>query len=64
MARPLTEQDKSEIWDLVMAGGTQGRVGKQVGRHQTVVQTLIASTGGVNRPAVRDGCRSLSCATS
>ena len=52
MARPLTEQDKSEIWDLVMGGGTHGRVGKQVGRHQSVVQNLIASTGGV-RPVVR-----------
>lgn len=52
MARPLTEQDKVEIWDLVMAGGTHGRVGKQVGRHTAVVQHLIASTGGV-RPRAR-----------
>jgi IS30 family transposase len=54
VARPLTEQDKVEIWDLVMAGGTHGRVGKQVGRHTAVVQHLIAATGGV-RPRAR--CR-------
>jgi len=50
MARPLTEQEKSEIWDLVMAGGTHGRVGKQIGRPTTVVQHLIASSGGVRPP--------------
>jgi IS30 family transposase len=54
VARPLTAQDRDEIWDLVMAGGTHGRVGQQVGRHTSVVQTVIAATGGV-RPAVR--CR-------
>ena len=53
MARPLTEQDKVEIWDLVMAGGTHGRVGKQVGRHRAMVQQLVASTGGVRPPARR-----------
>ena len=52
MARPLTAQDKDEIWVLVMAGGTHGRVGQQVGRHTSVVREVIASTGGV-RPAVR-----------
>jgi hypothetical protein len=40
--------------DLVMAGGTHGRVGLQVGRSTGVVHGVIASTGGV-RPAVR--CR-------
>ena len=54
MARPLTAQDRDEIWDLVMAGGTHGRVGLQVGRHTSVVQGVITATGGV-RPAVR--CR-------
>ena len=52
MARPLTAQDKDEIWDLVMAGGTHGRVGQQVGRHTSVVREVIASTSGV-RPVVR-----------
>jgi len=52
VARPLTAQDRDEIWDLVMAGGTHGRVGQQVGRHTSVVQNVIAATGGV-RPAVR-----------
>jgi IS30 family transposase len=52
--RPLTAQDRDEIWDLVMAGGTHGRVGLQVGRSTGVVHGVIASTGGV-RPAVR--CR-------
>jgi nitrite reductase (NO-forming) len=47
----LTEQDKVETWDLVMAGGTHGRVGRQVGRHTSVVANLIGSTGGVRRPA-------------
>jgi IS30 family transposase len=54
VSRALTEQDKVEIWDLVMAGGTHGRVAKQVGRHTSVVQTLITATGGV-RPVTR--CR-------
>jgi IS30 family transposase len=54
VARPLTAQDRNEIWDLVMAGGTHGRVGLQVGRSTGVVHGVIASTGGV-RPAVR--CR-------
>jgi len=48
----LTEQDKAEIWDLVMAGGTHGRVSRQVGRHWSVVAGLIGATGGV-RPPVR-----------
>jgi IS30 family transposase len=52
--RPMTEQDKVEIWDLVMAGGTHGRVAKQVGRHRSVVQQLVAGAGGV-RPVAR--CR-------
>ena len=52
MGRPLTAQDRDEIWDLVMAGGTHGRVGQQVGRHTAVVREVIAATGGV-RPAVR-----------
>src|SRR5437868_3748653 len=52
MPRPMTEQDKTEIWDLVMAGGTHGRVAKQVGRHRSVVQQLVAATGGV-RPQPR-----------
>jgi IS30 family transposase len=52
VARPLTAQDRDEIWDLVMAGGTHGRVGLQVGRNTSVVREVIASTGGV-RPATR-----------
>lgn len=52
MGRPLTAQDRDEIWDLVMAGGTHGRVGLQVGRNAGVVRDVIASTGGV-RPPVR-----------
>ena len=52
MARPLTAQDRDEIWDLVMAGGTHGRVGLRVGRSTGVVQGVISATGGV-RPVVR-----------
>ena len=55
MARPLTAQDRDEIWDLVMAGGTHGRVGLQVGRHTSVVREVIASTGGVRPLARRRG---------
>ena len=58
MARPLTAPDRDEIWDLVMAGGTHGRVGLQVGRNTIVVQGVITATGGV-RPAVRPGSRPL-----
>ncbi len=50
MARPLMAQDRDEIWGLVMAGGRHGRVGQ----HTSVVQNVIAATGGA-RPAVR--CR-------
>ena len=53
MGRPLTEADKREIWDLVMAGGTHGRVGLLVGRPRAVVQQLVSSTGGV-RPRDRN----------
>lgn len=53
MARPLTAQDRDEIWDLVMAGGTHGRVGLQVGRNTSVVRDVIASTGGVRPPTRR-----------
>jgi IS30 family transposase len=52
MARALTEDDKRQIWDLTMAGGTHSRVARQVGRPTTVVRELIASTGGV-RPRER-----------
>ena len=55
MARPLTAQDRDEIWDLVMAGGTHGRGGLQVGRHTGVVREVIASTGGVRPPTRRRG---------
>jgi IS30 family transposase len=54
VARAVTEQDRVEIWDLVMAGGTHGRVAKQVGLSRTVVHNEIRATGGV-RPATR--CR-------
>ena len=53
MARPLTAQDRDEIWDLVMAGGTHGRVGLRVGRNTSVVREVIASTGGVRPPRRR-----------
>ncbi len=53
MGRPLTAQDRDEIWDLVMAGGTHGRVGLQVGRSTGVVREVIASTGGVRPPMRR-----------
>jgi IS30 family transposase len=53
VARPLTAQDRDEIWDLVMAGGTHGRVGLQVGRNTSVVRDVIASTGGVRPPTRR-----------
>ena len=53
VARPLTAQDRDEIWDLVMAGGTHGRVGLQVGRNTSVVREVIASTGGVRPPTRR-----------
>jgi len=42
----LTTQDRDEIWDLVMASGTHGRVGLEVGRNTGVVREVIASTGG------------------
>jgi hypothetical protein len=51
----LTAQDRDEIWDLVMAGGTHGRVGLQVGRNTSVVREVIASTGGVRPPTRRRG---------
>ena len=52
MARPMTQQEQDEIWDLVMAGGTFGRVGRQLGRNFGVVAALVARTGGV-RPSKR-----------
>ena len=52
MRRPLTEQDRDEIWGLVMAGGTHGRVALAVGRHASVVHGVICATGGV-RPVKR-----------
>ena len=52
MARPMTQEEIDRIWDLVMAGGTFGRVSKQVGRHFGVVAGMVARTGGV-RPAKR-----------
>ena len=52
MGRPVTVQDRDEIWDLVMAGGTHGRVAQRLGRNTSVVRDVIASTGGV-RPPVR-----------
>ena len=45
MARPLTAQDRDEIWDLVMAGGTHGCVSLQVGRHTSVVQAVAVWIG-------------------
>ena len=50
MAQPLTQGQIDEIWDLVMAGGTFGRVGRQLGRHFGVVANLVARTGGVRPP--------------
>ena len=50
MARPMTQEEMDRIWDLVMAGGTFGRVGKQVGRHFGVVADLVGRTGGVRPP--------------
>lgn len=59
MARALTEQDRDEIWDLVMAGGTHGRVGKKVGRPASVVRSVIVATGGVRPVARRRSTRQL-----
>lgn len=39
--------------------GTHGRVGKQVGRHTSVVQNVIFSTGGVRPPVRRRAVRQL-----
>ena len=50
MARPMTQQEIDEIWDLVMSGKTFGRVGRQLGRHFGVVAGLVARTGGVRPP--------------
>jgi IS30 family transposase len=50
VARPVTQQEQDEIWDLVMAGGTFGRVGRQLGRNFQVVAALVARTGGVRPP--------------
>ena len=52
VVRYLSEQDRTEIWDLVMAGGTHAGVGRQVGRNTTVVYQLVSATGGV-RPRPR-----------
>jgi len=60
--RELTMQDRDEIWDLVMAGGTHGRVGLQVGRHTSVVRDVIARTGGVRPPTRRRGADRLTLA--
>src|SRR5690349_24282228 len=46
----MTQQEQDEIWDLVMAGGTFGRVGRQLGRNFGVVANLVARTGGVRPP--------------
>jgi IS30 family transposase len=46
----MTQQEQDEIWDLVMAGGTFGRVGRQLGRNCGVVANLVARTGGVRPP--------------
>jgi IS30 family transposase len=46
----MTQQEQDEIWDLVMAGGTFGRVGRQLGRNFGVVAALVARTGGVRPP--------------
>ena len=50
MARPITQEEHDQIWDLVMAGGTFGRVGRQLGRHFAVVAAVVARTGGVRPP--------------
>jgi IS30 family transposase len=50
VARPMTQQEIDQIWDLVMAGGTFGRVGRQVGRRSGVVAGLVGRTGGVRPP--------------
>jgi IS30 family transposase len=50
VARPITQQEQNEIWDLVMAGGTFGRIGRQLGRNFQVVAALVARTGGVRPP--------------
>ncbi len=56
MGRALTTQDRDEIWDLVMASGTHGRVGLEVGRNTGVVWEVIASTGGGGpEPVPRSG---------
>ena len=62
MARPLTVQDRDEIWDLVMAGGTHGRVGKKLGRPTSVVRSVIVSTGGIRPVARCRGVRQLTVA--
>jgi IS30 family transposase len=59
VARALTGQDRDEIWDLVMAGGTHGRVGKKVGRPTSVVRSVIVATGGVRPVARRRDTRQL-----
>jgi IS30 family transposase len=46
----MTQQEQDEIWDLVMAGGTFGRIGRQLGRNFGVVAALVARTGGVRPP--------------
>ncbi|MCA1713451.1 MAG: helix-turn-helix domain-containing protein [Actinobacteria bacterium] len=58
----MTAQDKEQIWDLVMAGGTNGRVGQQVGRATGVVREVIASTGGVRPPVRRRAANRLTVA--
>jgi IS30 family transposase len=50
VARPMTRQEIDQIWDLVMAGGTFGRISRQLGRHQSVVSGLVGRTGGVRPP--------------
>ena len=48
--RPLTEQDKAEIWDLVATGAPLARVAREVHRGTAVVYGLVSSTGGVRPP--------------
>ena len=50
MARPMTQAEIDQIWDLVMAGSTFGRVSRQLGRHLSIVCDVVGKTGGVRPP--------------
>ena len=50
--RALSEQEKAEIWRLIMTGVAVRTISVQLGRSRPGIRRYLASTGGV-RPRVR-----------